>query len=461
MDEFSSRKTASGLFFSRKRSGLVVRDPSTERGQITPVCSRVGCSSRMSSIQNNRTSVIDKPKATKRSICSPKNGKEATASSSRTPVSPVPRKPSDPSKSLTNAFDRLSSRRQTKEASSTVSVQCSRHGKETNVSRTGTSSSSKYKLKNLKCNVLNDVDPSSASTSGSSSSSVISSSELVLGRKRTTGRKRVGEVESGLPARGKKINNDTNHGISINESRRTRNLSSTRNEGVTSVRTSRSSTRARINEQETESRISRTEAPSLMLPQLPHPSITLDTNASISEYLYPFRNNGNMPSLGGSSTSREDARRNNLNNIAEMLLAMETIDQDDNLTLEQLVVQETNLYLRSLASHDQYRDMRLDIDHMSYEELLELGDKMGTVSTALSEETLTKCLKKTVYKTAIDGMVQTGDDTKCSICQEEYEEGNEVGRLVVCEHGYHSDCIQRWLKLKNWCPICKSSAAPP
>lgn len=34
---------------------------------------------------------------------------------------------------------------------------------------------------------------------------------------------------------------------------------------------------------------------------------------------------------------------------------------------------------------------------------------------------------------------------------------DEVGR-IHCEHMYHVDCINQWLRLKNWCPVCKSSA---
>ena len=35
---------------------------------------------------------------------------------------------------------------------------------------------------------------------------------------------------------------------------------------------------------------------------------------------------------------------------------------------------------------------------------------------------------------------------------------DEVGSLQ-CEHMYHVVCIQQWLRLKNWCPICKASVA--
>jgi len=43
--------------------------------------------------------------------------------------------------------------------------------------------------------------------------------------------------------------------------------------------------------------------------------------------------------------------------------------------------------------------------------------------------------------------------------QEEYLEGEEVGRLP-CEHRFHVCCIGQWLGQKNWCPVCKASAVP-
>uniref|UniRef100_A0A2P2II45 RING-type E3 ubiquitin transferase n=1 Tax=Rhizophora mucronata TaxID=61149 RepID=A0A2P2II45_RHIMU len=109
--------------------------------------------------------------------------------------------------------------------------------------------------------------------------------------------------------------------------------------------------------------------------------------------------------------------------------------------------------------------MRLDIDNMSYEELLALEERMGTVSTALTEEALSECLKISTYCSApledaitSNGKERDKDDVKCSICQEVYADGEEVGRLH-CQHMYHVVCVHQWLRLKNWCPICKASAA--
>uniref|UniRef100_A0A0A9D9E3 RING-type E3 ubiquitin transferase n=1 Tax=Arundo donax TaxID=35708 RepID=A0A0A9D9E3_ARUDO len=159
---------------------------------------------------------------------------------------------------------------------------------------------------------------------------------------------------------------------------------------------------------------------------------------------------------------REGYRRINMDGIAEVLLALDRIDQDDELTYEQLLVLETNLLLSGLGLHDQHQDMRLDIDNMSYEELLALEEKIGSVSIAISEEQFTKCVNRSVYKERnsereVNKIVI--DHVRCSICQEEYIEGEEVGRMQ-CEHQYHVSCIHEWLRQKNWCPICKASAIP-
>ncbi|XP_006646889.1 uncharacterized protein LOC102712693 [Oryza brachyantha] len=146
--------------------------------------------------------------------------------------------------------------------------------------------------------------------------------------------------------------------------------------------------------------------------------------------------------------------------IAEVLLALNRIEQEAELTYEQLLVLETNLLLGAFASYDQHSDMRMDTDNMSYEELLALGERIGSVSTALSEEQLVKCVRRSIYRpVATEANARVVDDIKCSICQEEYMEGEEVGRLG-CEHQYHVFCIHQWLRQKNWCPICKASVEP-
>ncbi|XP_010244922.1 PREDICTED: uncharacterized protein LOC104588612 [Nelumbo nucifera] len=99
--------------------------------------------------------------------------------------------------------------------------------------------------------------------------------------------------------------------------------------------------------------------------------------------------------------------------------------------------------------HDHYGDMRLDVDNMSYEELLALEEHIGNVNTGLSEEAIMNHLKKSRYIkfSEIDGPKEA-----CSICQEEYTGEDELGNLE-CGHDFHTTCITQWLRCKNLCPI--------
>lgn len=47
--------------------------------------------------------------------------------------------------------------------------------------------------------------------------------------------------------------------------------------------------------------------------------------------------------------------------------------------------------------------------------------------------------------------------TIAHMLQEEYEEGDDLGK-IDCGHSYHVACIKQWLLQKNQCPICKASA---
>ncbi|KAJ0262938.1 Uncharacterized protein HA466_0033890 [Hirschfeldia incana] len=157
----------------------------------------------------------------------------------------------------------------------------------------------------------------------------------------------------------------------------------------------------------------------------------------------------------GSLSSQDSFRNYSLDGISEILPELDRIEQDIELNYEELLIMETGLLLGGLSFYDQHRDMRLDIDNMSYEELLALEERIGTVSTALTEEAISKTLKTSIYQ--IKPSSDHKEDAKCSICQEEYTIGDEVGRLH-CEHAYHFKCVQEWLRMKSWCPICKTTA---
>ncbi|KAK9091787.1 hypothetical protein Sjap_024964 [Stephania japonica] len=123
------------------------------------------------------------------------------------------------------------------------------------------------------------------------------------------------------------------------------------------------------------------------------------------------------------------------------------------------------LLQRSLLSegrsdgYDRYREWRLDVDNMTYEELLELGERIGYVNTGLRDDEIYQCLRKSKHALfdSLASHFPTEMEWKCSICQEEYEADDDVGKLE-CGHSYHTSCIKQWLRQKNACPVCKVSA---
>ncbi|KAL3636049.1 hypothetical protein CASFOL_020596 [Castilleja foliolosa] len=103
--------------------------------------------------------------------------------------------------------------------------------------------------------------------------------------------------------------------------------------------------------------------------------------------------------------------------------------------------------------HDRYRGLRLDVDNLSYEELLDLSDKIGYVGTGLQEEDILRCLRKSKHFNFDQ------KEWKCSICQEKCKRGDDIGTLS-CGHHHHIRCIKQWLMHKNACPVCKSAVMP-
>lgn len=96
-----------------------------------------------------------------------------------------------------------------------------------------------------------------------------------------------------------------------------------------------------------------------------------------------------------------------------------------------------------------------DLD-MSYENLLALFGS-GNEQTPATER-LIDSLPSAIYsddrKKASDESTEDDGRHSCSICIEEYEAGEEISTLP-CLHMFHRDCINRWLRQCNSCPICK------
>jgi len=105
-------------------------------------------------------------------------------------------------------------------------------------------------------------------------------------------------------------------------------------------------------------------------------------------------------------------------------------------------------------SNDSQDNMWQDVDpdNMSYEELIALGEAVGTESRGLSAQAIAALPGFTHVSDPKDGI---NSQEQCVVCRHEYEEGDAMLTLP-CKHKYHSECIQQWLQINKVCPVCSA-----
>ncbi|GLT50134.1 hypothetical protein SLA2020_236420 [Shorea laevis] len=106
--------------------------------------------------------------------------------------------------------------------------------------------------------------------------------------------------------------------------------------------------------------------------------------------------------------------------------------------------------------------MLLNVNYMTYEELIAPGEQfeiianeveqIQVVENGLTEDTIMARLNREAYHPT-----GTEEHSACSVCQDEYGEGDLLGKLD-CRHDYHFECIKQWLLRKNSCPMCRHRA---
>ncbi|KAL8027072.1 hypothetical protein ABFX02_14G071900 [Erythranthe guttata] len=45
---------------------------------------------------------------------------------------------------------------------------------------------------------------------------------------------------------------------------------------------------------------------------------------------------------------------------------------------------------------------------------------------------------------------------ECAVCLSSFEDGDECRKLGLCGHEFHVECIDRWLRSHDTCPICRA-----
>jgi len=80
------------------------------------------------------------------------------------------------------------------------------------------------------------------------------------------------------------------------------------------------------------------------------------------------------------------------------------------------------------------------------------GDTTGSWLAQARTET-GSTLKNVLYKTK----VKINKELQfCPICQHDIKINTDIIRELECNHVYHMECIDKWLIIKNECPMCKN-----
>ncbi|XP_060894708.1 E3 ubiquitin-protein ligase Arkadia isoform X2 [Labrus mixtus] len=111
--------------------------------------------------------------------------------------------------------------------------------------------------------------------------------------------------------------------------------------------------------------------------------------------------------------------------------------------------------------HIRYISSRMTGFGRTYEDLLHLEERLGTVNRGASQGTIERCTYPHKYKKRkLHGKQEedegADEDTeeKCTICLSILEEGEDVRRLP-CMHLFHQLCVDQWLLTNKKCPICR------
>ncbi|KAL4440787.1 hypothetical protein ABPG74_013768 [Tetrahymena malaccensis] len=138
-------------------------------------------------------------------------------------------------------------------------------------------------------------------------------------------------------------------------------------------------------------------------------------------------------------SAQNEERKDNHEQLLEMMYAIRLHQQEEQML--QMAIQQS-------AEEFQNDPNQVNVDNMTYEEMLELEEKNGKVSRGLPQEIIQQI--PVVNYTQRLKMISE----KCTICISEFEYGEKLKQLP-CKHIYHPECVDNWLKQEKKCPVCK------
>ncbi|KAF7124522.1 hypothetical protein RHSIM_Rhsim12G0141500 [Rhododendron simsii] len=148
----------------------------------------------------------------------------------------------------------------------------------------------------------------------------------------------------------------------------------------------------------------------------PEPMPSLD-----SEYAFGMRHSG-LDVFGARNPYHHHVRHRSPDSLEELESVFDSFRTEQNMTKSRssfkiLMLQNSMMFGGRSDGFDRFRDWRIDVDSMSYEELLELSERIGNVNTGLKEDEIVHCLRKAKHMDNLFSPLPKEVEQKCSICQ--------------------------------------------
>ena len=86
-----------------------------------------------------------------------------------------------------------------------------------------------------------------------------------------------------------------------------------------------------------------------------------------------------------------------------------------------------------------------DVDNMTYEQLMDLGEKTGNVSKGCTQAQINSIK-------ALTWVPGKSKSDECLICMEKFKRGDKF-KKTRCGHEYHAECLDKWLANEKRCPV--------
>lgn len=147
-----------------------------------------------------------------------------------------------------------------------------------------------------------------------------------------------------------------------------------------------------------------------------------------------------LTKAAGMSALRPASRKGTHDEYLAMILQQEEMELNEQLFMIEMM-EERERQMQRLCPDG------VDPDRMTYEEMLEMQERVGKVTVGLSPAQF-KMLQREKYSPKKHSI------SSCCVCLNDFEPDQEVVRLR-CEHIFDSGCLERWTKENKCCPICK------